>query len=96
MERVLPQLVKIIFKRNPKFHNRAHNSPLLLSVLRQINVVHILPNDFVNILSDIMLPFMPLFFKWAPSLSKALCKSPVLPLCASCLTRLKPTYLITG
>jgi hypothetical protein len=75
MERVLPQLVKKIFIRSPKFHDRAHNNPLLISFLREINAVHIFPNDFVKILSDIILASMLLPFKWAPSLSKALCTS---------------------
>jgi len=96
MERDHPHLVKTIFVRNQKFHDRAHNIPLLLSILRQINVVHILPNDFVKILSDIMLPFMPLFFKWAPSLFKAVSTSPLRPLCPSCLTRLVLIDFITG
>jgi hypothetical protein len=67
------------FIRNPKVHYRAQNSPLLLPILRQINVVHILPNDFVKIHSDIMLPVIPVSFLVGYFsqffLTKALCTS---------------------
>jgi hypothetical protein len=73
MERVLRQLVKTIFIRNPKFHEHAQNSSLLLSVLRQNNTVRILANDFVKILSDIM-------FHPCPFLSSGLLLSPQSPI----------------
>ena len=53
---------------NPKVHYCIYKSPLPLPVLSQINPVHALLSHSLNIHLHIILPSMPLSFKWFLSL----------------------------
>jgi hypothetical protein len=47
---------KIPIACSPKFHYRIQNSPPLVPILSQIKTVHLLPNDFLKMRSNIILP----------------------------------------
>jgi hypothetical protein len=53
-----------IFLWNPKFHYHVCKNPPLVSVLKQVDPVHILPSSFHNNYSNITFPSVPRSSKW--------------------------------
>jgi hypothetical protein len=53
----------------PPFHNRVHNSRLLITILSQINPFHTLPSYFFKIYINIILLSKPRSSKWSLSYS---------------------------
>ena len=64
MSVIHPSVEQFSTSRNPTVRYCFYNSLLLVHILRQTNPVHGLPSYFYVINFNIILPFMPMSFKW--------------------------------